>query len=147
VCGFSLPAVSELGLREALTRNVDNLLAGSSIEWTLDLPSHAEAAMRSAPIVAQELLMITHEAVANALRHSGCRQIRVSCHAAGEWRWSWIVQDDGTGFDPRCAPSGMGLANMRWRANALPEGVLAIASFSTGSRIAVTFTLQAREVV
>lgn len=91
--------------------------------------------------------MITHEAVANALRHSGCRQIRVSCHAAGEARWSWIIQDDGTGFDPRHAPLGMGLANLRWRAHTLPDGVLAIESGSMGSRIAVTFTLQTREMI
>ena len=147
VSGFNLPAVSELGLREALERNVDNLLAGSSIAWTLNLPGDADEALQSAPMVAQELLMITHEAVANALRHSGCRQVRVSCHAVGNARWSWIVQDDGTGFDPENAPAGMGLANLRSRASALPEGALAIASASTGSSIAATFTLQASEVI
>ncbi|MFC4314083.1 HAMP domain-containing protein [Steroidobacter flavus] len=145
VSGFSLPVVSELGLREALTRNVDDLLVGSAIEWTLDLPGEVEVAI--APLAAQELLMITHEAVANALRHSGCHRILVSCQAVAEARWRWGVEDDGTGFDPRHAPAGMGLANLRWRASALPEGEFVIRSDSTGTRIEVTFTLQTREIV
>jgi len=147
VSGFNLPSVSELGLREALRRNVDNLLGGSSVEWTLELARDTEEALQCAPIVEQELLLITHEAVANSLRHSGCRRIRVSCHAAGNARWRWTVDDDGTGFNSRQAATGMGLANLRWRASALPEGALAIESLVTGTRIVVTFTLRTRKFV
>lgn len=142
VSGYSLPAVTELGLREALARAVADLLCGSGIAFTLDLPPGEENRLRDAPIVAQELLMITHEAVANARRHSGCRRIHIGCHRHG--RTYWTIEDDGTGFDPDRAPLGMGLANLRWRATALPEGDLFIDSGASGTCVVVSFSLPDR---
>ncbi|WP_198419999.1 HAMP domain-containing protein [Lysobacter enzymogenes] len=142
VSGFSAPAIAELGLREALTRNIDDLLGGSGIAWELALPRALEDWLRERPALAQELLMIAHEAVANARRHSGCRRVRV----AGErhdGRWWWSVQDDGGGFDPASAPLGMGLANLRWRADQLPHGQLKIVSSDAGTQVRAEFDADA----
>jgi signal transduction histidine kinase len=141
VSGYSLPAVAELGLREALARAVSDLLCGSGIAFTLEIGADEEASLRDAPVVAQELLMITHEAVANARRHSGCRRIHVGCHRHG--RVFWTIEDDGTGFDPEHAPLGMGLANLRWRADSLPQGELVVDSGASGTCIVVSFALPA----
>ena len=143
VSGYCLPAVAELGLREALTRSVADLLSGSAVAFTLDLPPAEEENLRDAPVVAQELLMIVHEAVANARRHSGCRRVHVGCHRHG--RVYFTIEDDGAGFDTDHAPIGMGLANLRWRANALPEGALVIDSGDSGTCVIVSFALPVRE--
>ncbi|MGH8082736.1 MAG: HAMP domain-containing protein, partial [Lysobacter sp.] len=63
VSGFSAPAIAELGLREAISRNLADLLTGSPIVLDLDLPPALLARLQSQPAAAQELLMITHEAV------------------------------------------------------------------------------------
>ncbi|QWP77971.1 HAMP domain-containing protein [Lysobacter sp. K5869] len=142
VSGFNAPAIAELGLREALTRNIDDLLGGSGIAWSLDLPVELEERLRAHPARAQELLMIAHEAVANARRHSGCRRVRVAGERHGG-RWLWSVEDDGRGFDPAAAPLGMGLANLRWRADQLPHGQLKIVASGAGTRVRAEFDADA----
>ncbi|AYQ43257.1 histidine kinase [Burkholderia aenigmatica] len=148
VTGFSLPAIAEDGLRAAVSQAVHDLLAGSGIAWSLDLPAAAAHALDAHPAAAHELLMITHEAAANALRHSGCRRIDIACEpgdavrapsGAASSRWRWVVCDDGSGFDPAAVPTGMGLGNLRWRADALPGGMLDIASGADGTRVTVHF--------
>ena len=138
VSGFKLPAIAELGLREALSRNIDDLLDGSGIAWELVLPEPLEHWLLSRPLVTQELLMITHEATANARRHSSCKRVRVAGERNGR-RWLWSVEDDGLGFEPATAPAGMGLANLRWRADQLPHGQLRIASSAAGTQVRVEF--------
>ncbi|HDR9716776.1 TPA: HAMP domain-containing protein [Burkholderia aenigmatica] len=148
VTGFSLPAIAEDGLRAAVSQAVHDLLAGSGIDWSLDLPERAAHTLDAHPSAAHELLMITHEAAANALRHSGCRRIDIACEpgdavrapsGAASSRWRWVVRDDGSGFDPAAVPTGMGLGNLRWRADALPGGMLDIASGADGTRVTVHF--------
>jgi signal transduction histidine kinase len=138
VSGFSAPAIAEFGLREALSRDIEDLLGGSGIAWELEVPETLESWLRLRPAIAQELLMIAHEAVANARRHSGCKRVRIAGTCTGQGGL-WSVQDDGHGFDPDAAPLGMGLANLRWRADQLPNGKLAIVSSATGTRVQVEF--------
>ena len=78
-----------------------------------DVPAPAAAA-------AENLLRILDEALANALRHSGAANVRVSLRR-DDGHAVFSVADDGRGAD---APlrSGMGLANMRERAQSLPHG-------------------------
>ena len=138
VSGFSAPAIAELGLREALSRDIEDLLGGSGIAWELEVSEPLERWLSSRPMIAQELLMITHEAVANARRHSGCTRVRIAGVCADR-RGLWSVQDNGHGFDADTAPLGMGLANLRWRADQLPNGKLGIASSVSGTRVQVEF--------
>jgi signal transduction histidine kinase len=132
----NLPSVMELGLRASLARSVDDLLSGSTIAWSLYLPVDVECLLQEWPVMAQELLMMTHEAVANARRHSGCSYVWIS--AAWQERLTWSIADNGHGFDPAHTRYGMGLNNLRWRADALPEGRLSVESDHTGTRIAIS---------
>ncbi|MCE7951914.1 MAG: sensor histidine kinase [Xanthomonadales bacterium PRO7] len=92
------------------------------------------------PNAAENLLRIVDEALANVLRHSGATHVRVSLQRdATEARL--IVDDNGRGAD---APlrSGMGLANMRERAQALPQGRFEFDSATTqGTRIRIAFCI------
>jgi signal transduction histidine kinase len=68
------------------------------------------------PDTRHHLYMMMKELVNNALRHSGCRSVRVGVGREGD-ALAVTVEDDGRGFDP----GGMkgdrnGLRNLRMRA-------------------------------
>jgi PAS domain S-box-containing protein len=77
-----------------------------------------------------ELLRIMGEALTNARRHSGARNVGVTVRASEEMLWA-EVSDDGRGFDPAEQPytvtGGMGTRDLRERTRAL-GGVLKIES-------------------
>ena len=94
----------------------------------------------SPPDVADNLLRIVDEALANVLRHSGATQVMVSLHCdAADARL--VVADNGRGADAPLRP-GMGLANMRERAQALPQGRFAFDSAAAhGTNIRIAFSI------
>lgn len=74
-----------------------------------------------APRVADELAAIAREALANALRHAGARQVQVSLHYGAD-ALRLQVADDGRGFDVPAAqrqPGHFGLTGMQERAAAI----------------------------
>jgi PAS domain S-box-containing protein len=68
--------------------------------------------------VALHLYRIAQEAITNAVKHSGARNILVSLDRSSN-HVCVSVQDDGKGFAPRRRGKGLGLHMMRYRANAL----------------------------
>ena len=77
-----------------------------SIEALADAPWH------------EELLLWIAEALSNALRHSSSETVRVRVQTEDEHVVASVV-DEGTGFQPGVGKGGMGLANMRTRAQAM----------------------------
>jgi signal transduction histidine kinase len=76
------------------------------------------------------------EAVQNAAKHSGAGTVSVRVDE-DSYRWRLTVTDDGTGFDQAhaAAASGVGLANMRDRLDAV-GGTVEVASLGrTGTRV------------
>ncbi len=73
------------------------------------------------PTVAEALLRILQEALANVARHSGASRVRVWLGSTGPARQALVVEDDGRGL-PAERQGGMGLDIMRERAEALPGG-------------------------
>jgi two-component system CheB/CheR fusion protein len=67
---------------------------------------------------ALHLYRIAQEAVTNAVKHSGARNILISLDR-NPTHICVSVQDDGKGFVPRRRGKGLGLHMMRYRANAL----------------------------
>jgi signal transduction histidine kinase len=66
---------------------------------------------------ATDLYRIAQEAIRNAARHSGAREIRLTLELVGD-RLSMVVQDDGHGMpEDMTASRGMGLKIMRYRAS------------------------------
>jgi len=84
------------------------------------------------------LYQIAQEALNNALRHAHATTVTV--HLGREGRQVILeIMDDGCGFDPESvAHGGMGLGNMRQRAEQI-GGVLKITSVpGTGTRVKVS---------
>lgn len=72
------------------------------------------------PAVATHVFRIYQEALANALRHSGCTRIAVAIEQS-KTHFRMVVSDDGQGFDTTQtqAEFALGLASMRSRAKLL----------------------------
>ncbi len=97
-----------------------------------------------APTVATEMFLIAREAVTNALRHAGARQIALRLAYEAD-RISLMVQDDGCGFDAgrAVAPGRLGLESMERRAKSL-GGHLSLRS-APGHGTELLVTLRAPE--
>ncbi|RZM12387.1 MAG: hypothetical protein EOO88_45710, partial [Pedobacter sp.] len=68
------------------------------------------------PSQAFHLFQILQEAINNAVRHSGCKQITV--YVESELSWKIVVQDDGKGIGSKTVHGyGNGLSNMKNRAD------------------------------
>lgn len=87
-------------------------LSGVSFAWDVEeLPDLG--ALKPADVFALQRTLL--EAITNALKHSGARHLRVTARgrdADVEIR----IEDDGCGFNPSQFSAGLGLANMRARA-------------------------------
>jgi signal transduction histidine kinase len=93
------------------------------------------AAAEAVPLSQRPILVrILDEALANVMRHSGAKLARVELRRRGTG-FELVVRDDGRG--PGEASSGMGLANMRHRASALPQGELVLTDARPGARLTV----------
>ena len=68
--------------------------------------------------IALHLYRIAQEALKNALKHSGAKNILITLDRNSE-HVCVSVEDDGSGFSPRRRNKGLGLHIMRYRANAL----------------------------
>ena len=68
--------------------------------------------------IALHLYRVAQEAVTNAVKHSGAKNILIILDRNPE-HVCVSVQDDGKGFSPRRRSKGLGLHIMRYRANAL----------------------------
>jgi signal transduction histidine kinase len=86
--------------------------------FAVDLDLDLQPGVRLAPSRSEALVRIACEAVANAARHSGARQVSLSLHRHGSRVWL-RVSDNGSGFDPGLATTGFGLVSMRERASSV----------------------------
>ena len=120
IAGLRPPVLDDLGLAGALAglrRRTDRVSVVTDAE-DAPLPDH----------VSTTLFRIAQEALHNAERHGGAREIRIELTTTPDAVCLRVV-DDGQGFDPS-APTGsehFGLVSMRERA-ALVGGTLRVAS-------------------
>lgn len=107
----------------------------SGIELQLDL-----AEIFSLPLAMEDaVLRIADEALANILRHSDAHHASLALRREPD-KIELIIDDDGQGASQDARP-GMGLANMRERAESLPEGKFQFTSQpGRGSQIRVSFS-------
>jgi signal transduction histidine kinase len=139
--------LEEAGLVSALERltwQADELSAQQtppvriSFECSGDIP-------RLSADVELALFRITQEAINNALRHAGARQVTVSLTASSQVL-SLTISDDGSGFSPSLLnkPDGLGLFGIRERAKSIGAHHDVASAPGQGVRITVTITLNGR---
>ncbi|MGP8198626.1 MAG: two-component regulator propeller domain-containing protein [Limisphaerales bacterium] len=108
-------------LVEYIAHFANELFADGGIHCRLDLP-HDLPALPLPPEVRHNVFLVVKEALANALKHAGAREVHIRAEATDQ-ALEIVVQDDGKGFDIRGQSRGNGLGNMRRRAQAIGENV------------------------
>lgn len=132
VAGLTPPALRETALAEALGQLIDR--AGSTG------PEQVDLALRGTPRplppdLEVTVLRIAQEAITNATRHARARRVHVElCYRPDSLALE--VRDDGCGFAPGPAHTGVGLTTMRMRA-AHVGGRLTLDSGATGTAVLV----------
>jgi signal transduction histidine kinase len=122
--GLSPVELGEEGLPGALQRLAAETSDIYGINCLFHHEEHAEQAMPEARL-APQLYAIALEAVNNAVRHGGAKEILIEL-SGRDGAGHLVVEDDGAGFDPgKTIADGMGLRIMRYRAG-LMDGRLDI---------------------
>ncbi|MDR3389444.1 MAG: sensor histidine kinase [Rudaea sp.] len=125
-----LPLTERLRRRSLEWAQVSGVILDLDIVEVQPLPAEMEEAV----------LRIADEALANVLRHSGADHVALTLRLDGD-RLYLIIADNGLGTSG-AAPSGMGLANMRERAQALPKGTFDLDSGAgQGTRVRISFSI------
>ncbi|MEO7724295.1 MAG: sensor histidine kinase [Chthoniobacterales bacterium] len=100
------------GLPAALDELAERMPVGINFQW----PRGARITLE--PSTALHLYRITEEAVGNAVKHSGAKNIAVELDVIGG-RTVLVVEDNGKGFDQNSRSDGMGLRNIHYRAGVI----------------------------
>ena len=132
------PILEEVGLVGALQQRLDAVEQRVSVDTRLltrgkvdDIPG----------VVEEHLFHIAQEALNNALRHSDATAITVRVYEQ-KGHIILAVEDYGTGFDPTAASAGMGLANIRDRAEVIGGEVLITSTPGAGTSVEVRVSLK-----
>ena len=121
----------------ALQQRLEDYSRRSGRALDLDLPDH----LNLTPARTETVLRIVDEALANSWRHSDSQRVRVSVRRSLQ-RIELEIADDGRG-GARESALGMGLANMRQRAESLPAAEFSIVSpEGGGTLVRLHFTLE-----
>ncbi len=130
-------SLEELAAR--LCEHSERLLQSAGINCRLDLPVNLPEVMLD-PDVRRNLLLATHEAVHNAVRHARPTKVWLRLRAEGD-RVEVTVEDNGCGFDPagvaqqKATDHGIGLASMRERVAVLGGRCLLTSRPGQGTRV------------
>ena len=137
------PVLDDLGLPAALDYLAEESTS-SAIPVTADVVDDTGFGAERRPPSDVELAMyrIASEAVSNAVRHSGGREVRIRAAVAPD-RVELIVADDGAGLAAGAAHDAakrkrMGLASMRRRAQAI-DAELSIDGSANGTQVKVAW--------
>lgn len=110
------PAWSERSLTSEVSRLVRQLADPYGVKVAVRVGSEVEPEGRSLPgEIIDDVSQIVREATSNALRHSQAESVQVGIERSGGFLVI-MVEDTGRGFDPGRDTEGMGLTNMRSRA-------------------------------
>jgi signal transduction histidine kinase len=107
-----------------------------------DVVVHAAELPALGPRQETALYRVAQEAIGNALRHSGARQVAV-CLSRRQRAVVLEVTDDGSGFEPRGPHAGLGLASMRERAGSVGGKLTITSAPGTGTRVRLSVPLPA----
>jgi signal transduction histidine kinase len=127
------------GLVEALREQCEALRYRSGSEVTVELGDKIPDD-RLPPGAPEALFRIAQEALANVARHARAGHVCLWLGREGD-NVLLRVSDDGQGFDPGVVNPGMGLRNLRERAESLRGGLEVASARDSGTRVAVRIPL------
>jgi len=130
-------ALEHLGLLEALRERCDDFTQDSGVAVRLDV---SDTWPEVSDAFALCLYRVAQEALRNAARHAGARQVTVALDRL-DGHLTMEVSDDGCGFDPANATArrkGLGLISLAERVRMLGGELAITAGPGNGTHLAVT---------
>lgn len=129
----------ELGLREAITRELNRMKRAGGFEVDLECFVYEGQLSEGMEISEQErdllLFRCIQELLSNVIRHSGAKKVKVNMWSAGE-RWAKIeVEDDGVGMPETAGTKGIGFKSIRDRLKLLGGTITVSSGEGKGTRI------------
>ena len=103
--------LKDLGLIAALQHRLSIVEQRAGVKATFTVAGD----LNLSPVVEEHLFQIAQEALNNALRHARANRVQVDL-VAQDGTVALTIRDDGVGFDPAQAPSGLGLGHLAERA-------------------------------
>ncbi|MGE3312402.1 MAG: FG-GAP-like repeat-containing protein, partial [Limisphaerales bacterium] len=101
------------GFLELVSRQTEEYFHGTNVRLRQDIPLDVPK-RELPPAVRAELVPCIREALNNALRHSGAREVWLRA-VARDGELTVEIEDNGRGFEPDRVPAGNGLRNLRGR--------------------------------
>jgi signal transduction histidine kinase len=136
IFGLRPGILADRQLEQAIQQLAAEVARESGVTIVADIDAHTAAALAS---VAGDVIQLVRESLSNVARHARASTCRVSLRTEGG-RAVLAIDDDGAGFDPAAIRSdGMGLRNLRARAQSM-GGELEVAS-RAGEGTTVTIRL------
>lgn len=124
--------LDRLGLAEALKASANSLLAETGTQLRLDVDENIKLSEDQK----LQLYRICQEALSNSAKYAQAEQIRLTLSQSDQ-QLCLEIRDDGQGFDPQQVGIGLGLQNMRERAELLGGHLDLVASPGAGCRISI----------
>jgi signal transduction histidine kinase len=120
----------------SLRYRLDDIIrsSGVSLVWEVEELPAVEALKPTAVFALQRIVL---EAITNALKHSGAQLLRVTARARGP-DIEISIEDNGCGFEPSQRAAGLGLANMRARAQRIGARVRIHTSPGRGTDVRIS---------
>lgn len=116
-----------------MKRYAADMLDGKNIKGTFDFPVNDTGLVLTMP-QRRDLYLIFKEAVNNLAKYSAAENAVINVKADKE-NVSFLIQDDGKGFDKATVSNGNGLFNMQQRAKALGASIEINSSPGKGTKI------------
>jgi signal transduction histidine kinase len=123
-----------------LCRFTDDFLDGSGVRALYDIPPLLPAVPLQAE-VRHNLFLAVKEALNNALKHSGCTEVRIAV-SADKQALAIRIADNGAGFTVNGSASGHGLLNMRRRLEEIGGTCRLESTPGTGTQIHFSWPLK-----
>jgi signal transduction histidine kinase len=131
-------SIADLGLIASMHDLFENIRAASVIE--VEFYPDEEIDRLLSPNSKLTLYRIVQEQVNNIIKHAAAKQVFVELFS-DEGNIELIIGDDGVGFDPATIKKGMGLQNMRSRAELMSGSIQIISTPGKGSKIKVVLPI------
>jgi PAS domain S-box-containing protein len=131
-------SISDLGLVASLHDLLENIRAANVIE--VEFYPATEEEMPMSPNSKLTLYRIAQEQINNIVRHSGATQVFVELYPEEDFI-EMVISDNGSGFNPQTVKLGMGLKNIRSRAELLNGRSEIITSPGKGCKLKVNIPI------
>jgi signal transduction histidine kinase len=116
---------------DSMIKNIEkiyNIKCHLDFDKSLKVPDNA---------ISSHIFLICQEAVNNAIKHSGCTQIKIYFEKKSNI-FVFGIEDDGKGFDyDTCENKGMGLKTIKYRVSVISASVELNSSINNGTKIRV----------